>query len=375
MKNAVVIFLIVINSFRIYALTDANKTKIEQMKHEKLRLEREIELKTDTLLNIQSAIAKIENEIELNSDSLPTTKSKNVDIEKNDIKETINNNFEIKVVCESFGYLKSSAVLGSATTLAGFNVNDTLTVLNYLNGYWLVRNKDGIIGYVLDYYIKSTNELVSIKNIVEKREALQREQKIKEMKELEDKSRIKKQQEEDKKKNIFKQNRPKNINNTGIWTIKEYVDRFDEKTGEKYITNKERINGKFSNTATQNSALAVEINIDFVYNKETPYNYDTKVSLFLYEYAGSNPVKSLQNYEVYNVYIKDKDGNSFSAEATNSSDRLVFNSVASELIHSLLEKGGLIKFSLNEENTPTTEYYFEIKNANNYINAYYKLLE
>ena len=42
---------------------------------------------------------------------------------------------------------------------------------------------------------------------------------------------------------------------TGIWEKRAYVDEFDLPTDEYYISNKEPIVGKFSNSATTDSPL------------------------------------------------------------------------------------------------------------------------
>lgn len=47
----------------------------------------------------------------------------------------------------------------------------------------------------------------------------------------------------------------------GRWTIHEYVNEFDEHTGEKYLLQKSK-DGSFSNSATTNSELIGEILID-----------------------------------------------------------------------------------------------------------------
>lgn len=82
---------------------------------------------------------------------------------------------------------------------------------------------------------------------------------------------------------------------------------------------------------------------------------------YFFEYAGNNPVKSYKK-DKYSVSIKDKSGYNFTIEAINySSDRLTFNSSGSRAVHYALEKGGLLKFVIVEKDSPTTEYYFEIK--------------
>ncbi|MBN1968438.1 MAG: hypothetical protein JW870_03635 [Candidatus Delongbacteria bacterium] len=189
---------------------------------------------------------------------------------------------------------------------------------------------------------KNKEFLVLLKNI----ESLELQQQ--KMKDAEEKERI----------------RLENLNNTGIWTVQYYVDDFGEPTKEGYIRNTNLINGTFSNTATQNSALNVKILI----------TNSNDINIMLYEYAGNNPVKAYSS-ESYQVLVQDKDGNRLKLRATNYSDRLNFDKTASKQVHNILMKGGCIKFKIFEIDTPTTEYDFTINNADWYENAYAKLKE
>lgn len=167
----------------------------------------------------------------------------------------------------------------------------------------------------------------------------------------------KKKEEESKEKR-----RLANLNNTGMWKTQFFVDDFGEPTTQGYIINKSKIRGVFSNTATQDSKL----DVDFVIT-----NSDN-ISIMLYEYAGNNPVKGY-SYNKYKILMQDKDGNRFTLEATNYSERLSCNSSDSEKIHKALLKGGDIKFRIIEKKTPTTNYSFSTGNAEWYNNAYRKL--
>lgn len=150
-----------------------------------------------------------------------------------------------------------------------------------------------------------------------------------------------------------------NLNNTGIWRIGHYVDEFGEPTKQGYITNTDYIKGAFSNTATQNS----DLNVNFLISNSAD------ISIQLYEYANNNPVKAYST-ELYHVYIQDKDGKRVTLTATNRSDRLRFDQSGSRQVHSILLKGGLIKFRIEEVETSTTQYQFNIQNADYYDNAY-----
>lgn len=150
-----------------------------------------------------------------------------------------------------------------------------------------------------------------------------------------------------------------------MWRVGYYVDDFGEPTKQGYIRNTSLIRGVFSNTATQDSELDVKFLISNSYN----------ISIQLYEYAGNNPVKAY-SYESYRVLIQDTDGKRYDLRATNyESDRLSFDKTNSRKVHSILMKGGTIKFKIIESDTPTTEYEFTIQKADWYENAYRKLQE
>jgi outer membrane murein-binding lipoprotein Lpp len=151
-----------------------------------------------------------------------------------------------------------------------------------------------------------------------------------------------------------------NLSNTGIWTVRYYVDSFGERTSDAYISTTERIKGKFSNSATQDS----DLNVNFMINSSSEIHFQ------LYEYAGNNPVKSYGE-DKYTVQIQDKDGQRNTLAASNYSDRLQFGKNASSILHKALMKGGVVKFAIIEDGTPT-RYRFEA-NADYYENAYRQL--
>lgn len=157
--------------------------------------------------------------------------------------------------------------------------------------------------------------------------------------------------------------RLENLKNTGMWSVRRFVDDFGETTGKGYITNSSNLSGLFSNSATHNS----DLNIDFLIISSS------KISFMLYEYARNNPVKSSYSTTYYTVQIQDKDGVRSRLTAKNYSDRLTFGPSHSKKVHNALKKGGIVKFSLYETDTPQTKYEFTISNADWYDNAYEKL--
>ncbi len=154
--------------------------------------------------------------------------------------------------------------------------------------------------------------------------------------------------------------RKANFNNTGIWSVKYFVDNFGEPTKDSYITNTNLIRGTFSNSATQNSKLDVKFLIPS----------SSRISIMLYEYAGSNPVKAYSS-TWYEVFIQDKNKTRIRIFAENTSDRLLFDKIDSRKIHNVLLKGGTVKFRIVENSI--TNYEFAIKRADFYNNAFRKL--
>lgn len=165
----------------------------------------------------------------------------------------------------------------------------------------------------------------------------------------------------------------------GDWKIRYFVDRFGDKTNEAYITNKNRIRGTFSNSATTNSKL------DVIFIISSP----SDIAIKLFEYAHNNPVREKSYmYNDFNVYAKDKNGESITYEdhyndgrkvnvimrANLKEDRLVFNKESTPALNKALLKGGKIRFNIEKASRgPLPEYSFILGNADYYDNALKKL--
>ena len=130
----------------------------------------------------------------------------------------------------------------------------------------------------------------------------------------------------------------------GRWTINEYVNDFEELTGEKYLL-QESENGSFSNSATTNSKLTGEILID----KED-------IRIMLKEYG--------------KYYVKDEELISFKVKGKNDSviDLGDYNFIdnqgyidinKSEQLLNILLKGGVVKF-YGRRNGGRSTYNFTI---------------
>ena len=170
-------------------------------------------------------------------------------------------------------------------------------------------------------------------------------------------------------------------NNMGMWKINYFVDKFNQLTKDKYITNKDLIVGTFSNSATQDSKL----NVRFIIQAEN------LIGIILYEYGGTNPVKSYYDATYYNVYAKDKYGKTYKFLARNinttvqimtrfiitahlgSSDGKDFSDVL--IFNQLLLNEGTIYFHIEREDHGAV-YDFKIDgNLNLYKNAFSELLK
>lgn len=145
---------------------------------------------------------------------------------------------------------------------------------------------------------------------------------------------------------------PSNANPTNaaigqFWVKGGYVDEFKNKTGETYITNNKRINGQFSNTATENSRLGVDLLIN-----------SNSIDIQLYEYNRDVPVKSSRTKTYYLFFLLD--GKKYTHTGELSNDRIKFNGEAFFDIMNALKSNSEIKFNVIEGDRTTTSYYFEI---------------
>lgn len=133
------------------------------------------------------------------------------------------------------------------------------------------------------------------------------------------------------------------------WTIRTYVDEFGEPTKSRYICNASHIFGTFSNSATTDSDLRVDILI----------NGKADIQFMLYEYASNHPVKSYGSATIYHISVKDLDGKVTSRlEARLSGDRLYLGD-RSIRVHDILLKGGEVKFHINGDYGSTYDFVVE----------------
>jgi|GEM_PF-5431925 len=144
-----------------------------------------------------------------------------------------------------------------------------------------------------------------------------------------------------------------------FWTVRYFVDEFREPTEEKYITNRSRLKGTFSNSAVTDRDLGV----DFIIAKST-VNPPVSIAIQLYEYGRNHPVRGSTSRE-YTILVQCKDGERHTLKGRHSTDRMLISNP--EQLHEILMRGGRIGFRITEEYGAT--YLFFIENADGYKEA------
>ena len=143
---------------------------------------------------------------------------------------------------------------------------------------------------------------------------------------------------------------------TGMWMMGEYVDEFKEKTGKRYFTNTERIKGTFSNSATEDSKLDVELLVDL-----------KNVSIKLYEYGRS--LKKSSSSDKFSINIQDKDGGRHRFLGTIFVDQMFLDDRQIADFHAIMKKGDPIKFLIRNDSRFVESYFFTIPEPDGYENA------
>ena len=150
------------------------------------------------------------------------------------------------------------------------------------------------------------------------------------------------------------------------WVYNYYIDhQFGEKTDEWYIETMEYLDGTFENSATDNSPLLVEI----------LYDCNDWISIFLYEYADEdNLVKnsSSQYKDYYKIVVKNEKGQTYEARGQMwpGGDRIYIIDTYHTDVLNLMKTSQTLKFYIQNEDYPTTQYRFEVdmNNFNDVLN-------
>ncbi len=151
----------------------------------------------------------------------------------------------------------------------------------------------------------------------------------------------------------------------GIFSTGYYVDEFNQPTSDGYVMNESYISGTFSNSATTDSLLYVQVLVD----KED-------IAIFLYEY-GRNTVKnsSSRYVEEYDITMKTADGTKHNLTGTIycGGDRLFIDSNYETTVLNALKSGEKVSFYIVQSDRTTTTYLFTV-NTSNFAEEYVKLI-
>ena len=149
----------------------------------------------------------------------------------------------------------------------------------------------------------------------------------------------------------------------GAWSFGSYVDEFGDKTGGVFL----RLTslGKFSNSATTDSSLRVEM----IFAESLVDN----IGFRLYEYNSSNAVKSISGSNYIYCNVKDNNGLVFSItlyqrEGWNyfrmrEEEELLFRKKkieGVERLKNIILKEEIAKFSCSPESYKSTKYKFSL---------------
>lgn len=137
------------------------------------------------------------------------------------------------------------------------------------------------------------------------------------------------------------------------WSKGHYVDEFGDRTGKEYAYIV--LQGTFSNSATTDSELTATIMVDW-----------DSIEFNLLQYGSSKVINSF-NKPTYTVRVKDGNDEVYTFTGRYNKDTCricVYNLQGqSDQLRSILLKGGKIRFSITDDNFPSTKYNFAINNA------------
>lgn len=151
----------------------------------------------------------------------------------------------------------------------------------------------------------------------------------------------------------------------GIFTTGYYVDEFNQPTKDGYVVNENYIVGTFSNSATTDSKLNVQVLVD-----------KKDITIFLYEYGRSLVKNSSSRYvEEYDIVMKTADGTKQNLKGTIycGGDRLFINDKYESKVLTALKSGEKVSFYIVQSERTTTTYLFTV-NSSNFGEEYKKLV-
>lgn len=138
------------------------------------------------------------------------------------------------------------------------------------------------------------------------------------------------------------------------WRVGNYKDEFGDATGQKFTYF--HTEGTFSNSATTNEELHVEVIVDLNY-----------VQFEMLEY-GRLKITDLFDNSTYTIRVKDdKDQvHTFSGWFSESTSRIVLSSSYKQEMLDILKAGGRIRFSITHDKMTSTKYTFAIESLDNF---------
>ena len=146
-----------------------------------------------------------------------------------------------------------------------------------------------------------------------------------------------------------------------IWKYNYYVDsQFGFTTDDWYLTTINYIEGTFSNSATTDDELYVEL----------LYDCNDEISIFLYEYANVSYglVKNNSSSEInyYEIAIRNEDGYVYSARGQMhpGGDRIYIIDTYHKAVLNLMRTSEKLQFYIENEHFTTTQYKFDVDMAN-----------
>ncbi len=151
------------------------------------------------------------------------------------------------------------------------------------------------------------------------------------------------------------------------WDYNYYVDnQFNEKTDEWYIGS-EKLDGTFENSATNDADLLVEI----------LYDCNDCISIFLYEYARENNLvknSSSKYKDYYKIVVKNESGKTYEARGQMhpGEDRIYIIDTYHASVLKLMKTSKNLKFFIQSEDSPTTQYRFDV-DMNNFTDLVKKM--
>lgn len=154
--------------------------------------------------------------------------------------------------------------------------------------------------------------------------------------------------------------------NTSSWLVQNYVDEFDDPTGERFMMLNSFVKGTFNNSATTRSPLYVLFQIE-----RKP---KVKVYIHLFEYAIKSRVKEHSITE-YFINIKTKAGGKQRLAGTHTGSRIELGERSSLILHRYFSNNHEIKFYLTKDSEydTLTSYRFKLSDYPGYKDKFKEL--